>query len=159
MKKEAGISMISLVVTIVVMIILAGMSITTGSKLLKQSNSESNKVFVSVLSNAIKQRRENSNIDSDKYYYVGYYISDGNVFDTIFSKKIPSTAAFEQESWYVIDSNIAKILNVNDAEDFIGSLEDGVTGKVKVALVNYNTSEVYIIEILPSDANGLVLYR
>ena len=88
MQKSKGISMISLVVTIVCMILLSSMAIGIGLRYNKETKNRDETAFVEVLSAAVSTRHEETNVDSVNYPYVGYYIKDEEKFDSVFAPKI-----------------------------------------------------------------------
>ena len=159
MQKDKGISMISLVVTIIVTILLAGFSIVIGSRYLSESRKKNTEVFVSVLSNAVSKRHEDTNLDSDKYQYLGYYVNDSTVFSDLFASKIPSTISFDDGIWYVVDTKSAAGLGVSESQEYIGTVDASGNADGKVALVNYADGSVYIIDIGTSDISGLSLFE
>lgn len=63
MKKNKGITMIALVVTIVILLILAGISIGTGNNIIKQSNLENIKTNMLLVKVKAKEYVENANFN------------------------------------------------------------------------------------------------
>ena len=159
MQKSKGISMISLVVTIIVTILLASMAVVIGSRYLRDSKNKNTEVFVSVLSNAVSKRHEDTNLNSSLYPYLGYYINDGTVFANKFAPKIPSSVSYDDGIWYVVDTDTAASLGVSESENYITSVEESSSGNGKVALVNYAQGTVYLIDVGASDISGLHLFE
>lgn len=146
--------MISLIVTIIVIILLSTMAIGTGANYLKESKNRDKANFISVLSSAVSKRHEDTNVSSLMYPYLGYYISDSEIFETIFAPKIKENVAFEGGIWYIVDTKTAENLGVRDTENYINLIEDGYTGKLTVAVVNYATGDVYLVDANSSELGG-----
>ena len=159
MRNSKGISMISLVVTIIVTILLAGFAIVIGSRYLKESRKKNTEVFVSVLSNAVSKRHEDTNVDSSKFQYLGYYVNDSSVFNNVFAPKISSPVSFDDGIWYVVDTKTAAGLGVAESKEYIGTIDDSGNADGKVALVNYADGSVYIVDIGTTDLSGLSLFE
>ena len=160
MEKSRGISMISLIVTIIVTITLASMAIVTGSRYLKESKEKHKEVFSTILSNAVLKRKEDASISTSRYPYFGYYIDNDTIFENIFAPKIGNNnISFDDGAWYIIDSNIAAKLDVKGAEEYIDSVVDADDNKVNVALVNYATGDVFLIEAFVDEIAALTLFQ
>lgn len=131
MKKKDGISLISLVITIVIIIILASISIYNG---LRENIDETentmdyNEIFD--VSDAVAQRALFNRFNSDTYKLIG----ESGEFETVVEQnsgdervevnKKYSTA----DGWYLIDSDSSKALNLEKVR--------------RKYLVNYATNEV-----------------
>lgn len=159
MKKTNGISMISLIVTIIVTILLASMAIVTGSRYLKESKDKNNEVFSTILSNAVLKRGEDANISTSRYPYLGYYIDNDTVFENSFASKVGSEIDYNDGIWYIVDSEIAEKLGAKGANEYIDAISAATTSKVKVALVNYLNGDVYVIDALVSEVTAFTLYQ
>lgn len=155
MQKSRGISMISLVVTIVCMILLSSMAIEVGLRYNKETKNRDEKAFVDVLSSAVSTRHEETNLDSVNYPYVGYYIKDEEKFNSIFLPKIKTNSKFENGIWYVVDNVSADKLGVKKAENYIEKVDEINTKDAKVALVNYANGETYIINVNANEMKDL----
>lgn len=155
MQKSKGISMVSLVVTIVCIILLSSMAIGIGLRYNKETRNRDEQAFIEVLSAAVSNRHEETNLDSENYHYVGYYINDAEKFESIFLPKIKTDTKFEDGIWYLIDNESADELGVMLSENYIEDIEDDYTGQVKVALVNYSNGETYIIDVDATEAKDL----
>lgn len=92
MKNNKGITMISLVITIGLLLILAGISVGTGGKIIKQSELENLKTNMLLIKVKGKEYVENANfklgtgteeahIEQAKSELVGEEIKDGNIFE------------------------------------------------------------------------------
>ena len=157
MQKSKGISMISLVVTIVCMILLSSMAIGIGLRYNKETKNRDEEAFIEVLSSAASARHEETNVDSKNYPYVGYYIKDEEKFNSIFLPKIDDSNKFENGIWYVIDNISASKLGIKKADDYIENVEVGKDEAVKVALVNYSNGTTYIIDVTADEVKDLDL--
>lgn len=154
MQESKGISMISLIVTIIVTVLLASMAIGTGTRYLKESKKRDRETFISVLSNAVSQRREDSNVSSLAYPYLGYYIKDEAVFNE-FASKVQTPIEFKNGIWYIVDTTTASGLGVKQSENYINTINKGSVENVTVALVNYVTGDVYLLDANASQIAGL----
>ncbi len=156
-NSNKGISMISLIVTIIVTILLATMAISTGTRYLRDSKIREKENFIQVLSSAVSKRHEDANINSLAYPYLGYYIDSKVVFETNFAPKVKGKElSYDTGIWYIVDNSIATNLGVREVGDYIGSLDNAATDeKVKVALVDYKTGEVYLINVATHELNSL----
>ena len=147
--------MISLLVTVLVTILLASIAIGTGSNYVKKSQNQKDEVFRGALSLAVSQRGEDAYVNSDLYPYLGYEINDSGVFETIFASKTKETVVFEDGIWYIVDADTAVRLGVKEADSYLGNVENA--GRQKVALVNYLTGDVYLIEASSTEVKALPL--
>lgn len=125
MKKNKGISLISLVVTIVVMLILAGVSIYYGTR----ENIDTAYVtdmYTELLnvSEAAQQRYLTNRMDATRYPYVGLALSDAD-------PKIVNNIAYG-DNWYLLTPEQSLELNLeNVSNEYI---------------INYMTGEVVSIK-------------
>lgn len=159
MQKSKGISMISLIVTIACIILLSSLAIGTGVKYLRESKERDKTNFISLLSNAVSKREEETNVNSLGYPYLGYYISDSSIFELVFAPKIGENVLFENGIWYVVDNTSAAGLGVKQSEKYISSIDESLGEEVTVALVNYLTGDVYMINVTPDEVSGLNLSK
>ena len=95
MKNNKGITMIALVITIGLLLILAGISVGTGGKIIKQSELENLKTNMLLIKVKGKEYVENANfklgtgteeeknahIEQAKKELVGEELKDGNIFE------------------------------------------------------------------------------
>lgn len=155
MRDSKGISMISLIVTIVCIILLSSMAIGTGTKYIREARNRDKETFIKVMSSAVARRHEDTNLNSISYPYLGYYINDGFIFDKIFAPKVSEDIYYENGIWYVVDTVTAKELGVRDSENYIEKVDESYTEEIKVALVDYQSANVYLIDALPGEILGL----
>lgn len=98
MKNNKGITMIALVITIVVLLILAGISIGTGNNIIKQSNLENIKTNMLLVKVKAKEYVENANFNL------------GTAFDKVTDENEKNTriekAKAELKGEEIIDSSI-----------------------------------------------------
>ncbi len=156
MKKANGISMISLIVTILCIILLSSMAIGTGVRYYKESVNKNTANFIALLSSAVSNRYEDSNINTLLYPYLGYYINNSGDFETIFAPKVNEPLSFSDGIWYIIDSPSATSLGIKEANEYIGTIQTG-SEDVTVALANYTNGAIYLIEVSSSDIGSLDL--
>ncbi len=155
MRDSKGISMISLIVTVICMILLASIAIGTGSKYIRESRSNDRAAFVSVMSNAVARRHADTVLNSTAYPYLGYYINDSVIFEKIFVPKVSEPIKYENGIWYVLDTSTARELGVKEPEKYIETIDISYPEIVKVALVDYATGKVYLIDAKASEMSGL----
>lgn len=155
MRDHKGISMISLIVTIVCIIVLSSLAIGTGTKYIRESKSQNKETFISVMSSAVSRRYEDSNLNSVSYPYLGYHINDSTIFERVFAPKVSEPITFEDSSWYVVDAATAKALGVKEPDEYIETIDVGYVEGVTVALVDYVTGEVYLINVNSDEITGL----
>lgn len=120
-RNNHGVSLITLVVTIVVIIILAGITIYYGLNQNIDKTSEAmalNEIFE--VSEAVAQRRLMKRLNESKYPAVGNELTDSSA-ETVDGIEYGS-------GWYLIDSNSSAALNL-----------ENINGKY---LINYDTGEV-----------------
>ncbi len=155
MHDSKGISMISLIVTIVCIILLSSMAIGTGTKYIRESKAKDKESFISVMSTAVARRQEDTNINSISYPYLGYYIKDAVIFERVFAPKVSETIYFEEGTWYIVDTTTARELGVVEPERYLETVDQSYTEEIKVALVDYETAKVYLINAYSSEIAGL----
>lgn len=155
MRDSKGISMISLIVTIICTILLASLAIGTGSRYIMESRSRDRAAFVSVMSNAVARRHADTVLNSIAYPYLGYYVNDSVIFEKIFVPKVSEPIKYENGIWYVLDTATARELGVKEPEKYIETIDISYPETVKVALVNYATGKVYLIDAYASEMSGL----
>ncbi len=155
MQDSKGISMISLIVTIVCIILLSSMAIGTGTKYIRETRAHNKETFISVMSSAVSRRHEDTNLNSVSYPYLGYYIDDSTIFERVFAPKVTEPITFEDSIWYIIDTATARELGVREPEKYIETIDAGYTEEITVALVDYASAEVYLIDANSSEIAGL----
>ncbi len=155
MKSSRGISMISLIITIVVTVMLASMALSTGTRYLKDSKKKEQENFIEVLSSAVSKRHQDANINSVAYPYLGYYIKNSLIFESVFAPKVDADITYEESVWYVVDKAAATNLGVKEIGDYIESVNASIEDEVKVALVDYKSGAVYLINVHSYELTGL----
>lgn len=145
MKKKEGISLISLVITIVIIIILASISIYNG---LRENLDETgntmdyNEIFE--VSDAIAQRALFNRLNSETYKLVG----ESGEFNTIVEQnsgdeRVEVNKTYSTiDGWYLIDADSSKALNLEKVR--------------RKYLVNYETGEV--VSLVPIYYEGIKYY-
>lgn len=125
MKGNKGISLITLVISIVIMIILAGITIYYGIQQNIDTAYESDRYTEMInISEAIKQRALTNRIDPTRYEYVGTPL-------TASSAKVINDITYA-DGWYLITPEQTQELSLESIE--------------KDYIVNYSTGEVVSIE-------------
>ena len=166
MKNNKGISMITLIVTIVVMIIILGISYNLGSRYIAESKQKEREALLSVISGAVDRRQNDKYVaneaDKEKLLYSGYHISSGD-----FEKLLPSfqdqTSIYEPGVWFILDADKAEGLGVvGGAEYLIDDLkktaeeDDETQAKDSenkyLAVVDYFTGKVELIKYQDFDS-------
>lgn len=147
MRNSKGISMISLIVTVLCTILLASLAIGTGTRYIRESRSKDRAAFISVMSNAVVRRHADTALNSIAYPYLGYRINDSVKFETIFVPKVSEPIKYENGIWYVLDTTTARELGVQEPERYVATIDLNYEEMVKVALVDYATGKVYLIDV------------
>lgn len=132
MKKSQGISLISLIVTIVVIIILSGVVIYNGlGENIDQTinTMDYNEIFE--ISEAVAQRALFNKLNNESYELIGTPIIE--------EYKIDNVVYTPAQGWYLIDGNSAKGLNLEKVR--------------KRYLVNYETNEVISLDAVEYEGN------
>ncbi len=155
MKNSRGISMISLIITIIVTVMLASMALSTGTRYLKDSKKKEQENFIEVLSSAVSKRHQDTNINSLAHPYLGYYIKNSLIFESVFAPKVDEDLTYEDSVWYIVDNAAATNLGVKEIGDYIESVNASVEDEVKVALVDYKSGAVYLINVHSYELTGL----
>ena len=156
MKNSKGISMISLLITIIVTILLASMALGTGTRYLRDSKLKEKENFIEVLSSAVSKRQEDVNVNSLAYPYLGYYINNSLVFESIFAPKVKEEITYENSIWYVVDNAAATHLGIKEIGDYIDSVDAAADDEeIRVALVDYKSGAVHLINVNSYELSGL----
>lgn len=158
MKDSKGITMASLVVMIASIILLSTMAISFGYRYLTETKKADEKYFKEVLSSAVTKRENNHTVNSPEYPRVGYQITDANSFQEILNKYVPSIKdngeiLFDRGLWYIVDTKVAEKLGVKGSSDYIDVFDKESDESAKVALVDYYTGAVFLIDI--NDVQGI----
>lgn len=155
-KNEEGITLIALAITIVVLLILAGVSITSGNTSIDSANDDNNKASLNLVQQAISTQYQQTILLSQTEITPDSSFS--NRPDGFIGTLITSTSEIDAEgiSWVMADSYMY-------FEDYYYRLEKedlrqlGLTNSDFVFVVNYKTGEVYN-ETLKETSTGEKLY-
>lgn len=138
MKKNSGISLMSLVITIVVMLILAGVSIYYGTRE-NISTAYSTDMYTEILnvSEATQQRFLTNRLDSIRYPLVGTPLTNS-------SPKVVNTVSYG-EGWYLLSPAQTSELNLeNVTNEYIINYSTGEVVSLKPII--YEDEEYYTME-------------
>ncbi|MBQ9314747.1 MAG: hypothetical protein IJ220_07150 [Clostridia bacterium] len=148
MKNNKGISMITLIITIIVMIILLGLAYRVGTRYIDESKEQERSALISIMSTAVESRQNDNyvGLESAKSYYSGYHISSGD-FEKISSLFDTNDFTYEPGLWYLIDATSAGDLGVIDASNYLVSdINNSSSEKGKyIAVADYYTGAVHLI--------------
>ena len=171
MKSKKGISMISLVITIIVIVILIGVVTTTGYRYIIEGNKVKTEAVVSIISEAAYRRQNDLSSGVAEAYYEGYsFVVDGDNNLTRYEKikglpegdftgsngaggadGIPDCLQEDGAKWYLFDVQSAEALGVKESEKFITrniSYPDALKEEeVKLVLADYCTGNGYFVEM------------
>ena len=152
MKNSKGVTLASLVIIIASIILLATMAISFGYKYLTETQEADEKYFKEVLSNAVTKRENNHTVNSLEFPRAGYHVDELSSFQELLEKYVPeaknnSEILFDRGLWYIVDNKAAENLGVKKSSDYIDVFDEDMTEDVKVALVDYYSGTVFIIEI------------
>ena len=146
MKKinQKGITIVSLVITIIVLAILASITVYTGGNILKKTNLQNINTNMMLIQAKTKTIAEQAKFNKDTTSYKGQKISElqGN---SKISALVASGTIEDQEKYYLLsqdDLNRMGLEKINIEEGYI---------------VNYDTDEV--IYVKGFEANGTVYYK
>lgn len=150
MKSNKGISMITLVITIVSMLILLGIAYRIGSRYISKSKEEERTALVSILSTTVERRQNDKyvGLGDEDIYYIGYHVSSGD-FERLYPKFENKSNIYDPGFWYVIDAEKAEDLGIVNADKYL--VEDVKKDANKnddkyVAIVDYFTGNVELIK-------------
>lgn len=141
-KNENGITMIALVITIVLIIILATISIKIGSSVISETKLQTIRTNALLIQTKVKTISEKHNFDSDSNPFIGVNITSQGQEEILEKvKTIMGLQEIKDEDYYYVlskeDLNNMKLEKVN--------IDDGY-------VVNYKTNEViYLRGIEDSD--------
>lgn len=145
MKNNKGISMISLIVTIICILIFIGLSYRIGSRYIKESKAEERSALADVLSNAIIRRQNDEYaIGGTGGYYSGYPMTEDE-FNRILGT---GDNVWGNGLWFIVDAKNAEDLGIVDSEKYLVS--DLTNPKSDdddkyLAAVDYDTGKVELI--------------
>lgn len=147
MKNNKGISMISLIVTIICILIFIGLSYRIGSRYIKESKEEERSSLIAVISDAVVRRQNDKyiSVGAEKMYYSGYPMTEEEF------NKIMGSGDYEWGSglWFIVDAKSAEDLGIVDSKQYL--VEDLTKPKTDadddkyVAIVDYDTGEVELV--------------
>ena len=152
-KDEKGITMVALVMTIIVMLILAGITINLGKNGIKESKENAMLSEVGMIQNAVLQRKTKVDLTSEEY--PGQNLDDAGInLDNLISE-INSKKSSEEESVTRKDAENTDYYLLSNSNN--GLQELGITNAEDEYIVNYKTGEVinYTNQVTK---NGKLLY-
>ncbi len=147
MKNNKGISMISLIVTIICILIFIGLSYRIGSRYIKESKEEERSSLIAVISDAVVRRQNDKyiSVGAEKMYYSGYPMTEEEF------NKIMGSGDYEWGNglWFIVDAKSAEDLGIVDSKQYL--VEDLTKPKTDadddkyIAIVDYDTGEVELV--------------
>lgn len=111
--KNKGITLTSLIITIVVLIILAGITITIGKNIIEKANLESLKTNMLLIQAEVKASLEEYIFTKDEATLIGTKIEDK---DTKIIQKLNKAGINNIENWYYLDDTNFKEMNLSDVK-------------------------------------------
>lgn len=140
MKKDNGVSLMSLVVTIVVMLILASVSIYYGTrKNIETAYATDMYTEIKNVSEATQQRFLTNRIDANRYPYVGTKLTDTNPKKIKMQKNGVETEMEYGDGWYLLTPEHSLELNLENVENEY--------------IINYLTGEVVSLKPIVFEDN------
>lgn len=137
-NNEKGITLLALVITIVVLIILASISINVGKNVIKESKEDAMLSELGIVQNAILQRKTKANLTNEDY--PGETITEANVNLGKTIEEINDNRASSEEEISRKDSDDSHYYFLSTEN---GGLEElGITNSEDAYIVNYETGEV-----------------
>lgn len=137
-NNEKGITLLALVITIVVLIILASISINVGKNVIKESKEDAMLSELGIVQNAILQRKTKANLTNEDY--PGETITEANVNLGETIEEINDNRASSEEEISRKDSDDSHYYFLSTEN---GGLEElGITNSEDAYIVNYETGEV-----------------
>lgn len=152
-KKEKGVTLISLVVTIVIIIILAGITLKIGSKDTKFAEDNAALTEIAMVQNAILQRKTKVELTGENY--PGVIISQSGIDINSVIEEMNSKKAKDENNIQLQDENLDNYYFLSNSN---GGLEElGIANSDSDYIVNYKTGEVinYTNQVTK---NGKLLY-
>ncbi len=137
-KKEKGVTLIALVITIIAMLILAGITINMGTNAVKDSKEDSLLSELRIVQNAILQRKTKS--DLTKEPYPGEKIIEANIDLEETIEEMNNNKAPEEEEINRKDNDNSNYYFLSTENG--GLKELGITNSEDAYIVNYKTGEV-----------------
>mgnify|MGYP005757284111 CR=1 FL=1 len=137
-KKEKGITLIALVITIVALIILSSIVINIGTNSITESKEDILLSELGMIQNAVLQRKTKADITKETY--PGQIITTAGINLEEVISEINANKASEEESVTRKDTNDAHYYVLSTTN---GGLKDlGITNSEDAYIVNYGTGEV-----------------
>lgn len=161
MKSNKGISMITLVITIVSIIILLGIAYRVGSRYILESKEEERHTLVTVLSSSVERRQNDKyvNISGETMYYVGYHVSSGDFYTRLYDKFENKECIYEPGLWFILDAKKSSELGIVDAEKYLVkdlTSETEQADNKYIAVANYFTGDVELLKRLDINLDGVL---
>ena len=113
MKNNKGITLTTLIITIVVMTILSGITITGGYNVIKKAKLESIKTNMLLLQAQTKTFLEEYNFSKDETKLIGTKISDS---DTNIAQKLNNAGVNSIDDWYYLQNEDYQEMNLSDVK-------------------------------------------
>lgn len=150
MRDNKGISMITLVITIICMVIFLSLAYRIGTRYIFESKEEERTALVAVLSDVVTRRQNDRyvGIGDTTLHYVGYHISSGD-YDEISKNFENPNRMYEPGLWYILDADKAQDLEILEAQNYlVEDLKSKTEGEDKkyIAVSNYYTGEVELLK-------------
>lgn len=149
MKSNKGISMITLIITVIVMIIFLGIAYRIGSRYIFESKEEERASLVSILSTSVERRQNDKYVGaSENIYYTGYRIAEED-FEKLFEKFTDKNCMYAPGLWYAVDATKAGELGIVDSEKYlINDLKNEYDedDEKYLAVVDYYTGKVELLK-------------
>lgn len=143
-KGEKGITLATLVVTIIVIAILASISVYTGTNIIKKTNLQNINTNMMLIQAKTKTIAEQAKFNKDTSNYKGMKLTD--VTQNEFVEKLISNHVIEdQANWYLLSQSDLNEMGLEKIK-----IEEGY-------LVNYNTEEVMYVKGF--EANNQTYYK
>lgn len=143
-SNERGITIISLLITVVVLIIVTSVAVYTGTDIIKQANLQTINTNMMLIQAKTKTIAEQAKFNKDTSNYKGTLIS--NVSDNQKILKLVDDGVIDDTSkYYLLSSNDLQDLGLQNID-----IEDGY-------VVNYETEEVIFVKGFES--NGTTYYK
>ncbi len=137
-NNETGITILALVITIIVLLILAGITMNMGKQGIKESKEDAKLTELAMVQNAVLQRKTKADLTGEEY--PGQKITEAgvdldNVIGDINDNKDTGEDAVTRK-----DSNNEHYYLLTETNDGLNGL--GITNSEDAYIVNYETGEV-----------------
>ena len=148
LKNEKGITLIALVVTIVVLLILAGITINIGTQSIKDSREDALLSELGMVQNAVLQRKTKADLTTNEAYpgdkidiaTVNSVIAEINSQQTEEDIELKDNSEGKESNYYLLTTSNNGLNNL------------GITNSESEYIVNYETGEVinYTVKVTES---------